>query len=89
MKKLVNLLSFISAMITSILIICTIMTSYQFFYVDQIFNSYRPVQIGSAVTMALISLRFWVSKDDNNRIAYSVISLLISVILIFSTSLVK
>ena len=40
MKKFINLLSFGSAFITSILIICTFLTTYQFYYVGQVFNSY-------------------------------------------------
>lgn len=53
MKKLINLLEFISAFITSILIICTFLTTYQFYYVGQIFNSYLPIQLGVCITMAI------------------------------------
>lgn len=89
MKKIINLLSLVSAIITCGLIVCTLMTSYQFFYVGQVFNSYIPIQVGSAVTMALLALRFWVNENGGKRITYSAISILISLILIFSISLVK
>lgn len=89
MKRIVNFLSLLSAIITCGLIICTFMTSYQFFYVDQVFNSYMPIQVGASITMALLSLRFWLSENGNNRMIYSIISLAISVMLVFSISLVK
>lgn len=89
MKRIINLLSLISAIVTCGLIICTFMTSYQFFYVGQVFNSYMPIQVGSAVTMALLALRFLLNENGSKRITYSAISILISLILIFSISLVK
>lgn len=88
MKRIINLLSLISAIVTCGLIICTL-TSYQFFYVGQVFNSYMPIQVGSAVTMALLAVRFLLNENGSKRITYSAISILISLILIFSISLVK
>ena len=70
MKKLINLLSFGSAFITSILIICTFLTTYQFYYVGQIFNSYFPIQLGVCITMAILSIRFLVNESGSKRILY-------------------
>ena len=71
MKRLINLLSFGSAFITSILIICTFLTTYQFYYVGQIFNSYFPIQLGVCITMAVLALRFLINESGSKRILYS------------------
>ena len=83
MKKLINLLSFGSAFITSILIICTFLTTYQFYYVGQIFNSYFPIQLGVCITMAILSIRFLINESGSKRILYSVVSFAIAVCLVF------
>ncbi|WP_026886541.1 hypothetical protein [Clostridium beijerinckii] len=83
MKRLINLLEFISAFITSILIICTFLTTYQFYYVGQIFNSYLPIQLGVCITMAILALRFLLNETGKKRIIYSILSFLISISLIF------
>jgi hypothetical protein len=83
MKKLVNLFGFISAFITSILIICTFITTYQFYYVGQIFNSYLPIQLGVCITMAILSLRFLIMETGKKRLVYFTFSLTISISLIF------
>ncbi|APF23008.1 hypothetical protein AB2T96_15590 [Clostridium butyricum] len=83
MKKLINLLSFGSAFITSILIICTFLTTYQFYYVGQIFNSYFPIQLGVCITMAILSIRFLINESGSKRILYSVVSFAIAVCLLF------
>ena len=83
MKKFINLLEFISAFITSILIICTFMTTYQFYYVDQIFNSYLPVQMGVCITMAILAIRFLITETGKKRMIYCTFSVLIVISLIF------
>ncbi|MBE6048759.1 MAG: hypothetical protein E7213_10235 [Clostridium sp.] len=89
MKKIINILTIGSACVTSAFIICTILTSYQFIYAGQLFYYYMPVQVGVAVTMALLSVRFWINERGMKRIGYSAISLLLSVILLLSMNLVK
>lgn len=74
MKKLINLLEFISAFITSILIICTFLTTYQFYYVGQIFNSYLPIQLGVCITMAILAIRFLINETGKKRIVYCILS---------------
>jgi len=83
MKKLVNLLGFMAAFITSILIIFTFTTTYQFYYVDQIFNSYLPIQLGVCITMTILGIRFLLNETGRNRIIYSVFSFVIAISLIF------
>ncbi|WP_082419960.1 hypothetical protein [Clostridium paraputrificum] len=77
------MLSFGSAFITSILIICTFLTTYQFYYVGQIFNSYFPIQLGVCITMAILSIRFLVNESGSKRILYSAVSFAIAVCLLF------
>lgn len=89
MKRVINTLCILSAVITSGLIICTFATSYQFFYVAQIFNSYVPIQIGGAVTMVLLGLKFWVNEIGYKKHIYTLVSILISMGLIISMTFVK
>jgi hypothetical protein len=83
MRKLVNLFGFVAAFITSILIICTFTTTYQFYYVGQIFNSYVPIQLGVSITMAILGIRFLLNETGKKRIIYSAFSFAISISLIF------
>ena len=83
MKKLVNVLGFMSAFITSILIICTFTTTYQFYYVGQIFNSYLPMQLGICITMTILGIRFLLNETGIKRIICSAFSFAISISLIF------
>lgn len=83
MKKIVNLLGFMAAFITSILIICTFTTTYQFYYVGQIFNSYVPIQLGVCITMTILGVRFLLNETGKRRIIYSAFSFAISISLIF------
>ncbi|NFG62381.1 MULTISPECIES: hypothetical protein [unclassified Clostridium] len=83
MKTLVNWLTLICGFITSILIVCTFLTSYQFCYIDQIFNSYLPVQLGICITMLVLTVRFLLNETGRKRIVYSAFSFTISVSLIF------
>ena len=89
MKKLINILSIVSASVTSILIICTFATLYQFSYMGQIFNSYMPIQVGAAVTMGFLAVRFWINENGSKRLIYSLLSLSISLVLIFSMTIIK
>ncbi len=89
MKKIINMLTIGSACVTSALIICTILTSYQFVYVGQLFYYYMPIQVGVAVTMAFLALRFWIYERGIKRFGYSGFSLFISLALLLSMNLVK
>jgi len=83
MKRITNLLGFTAAFITSILIICTFTTTYQFYYVGQIFNSYLPIQLGVCITMAILGLRFILNETGKRRILYAALSFAISISLVF------
>lgn len=83
MKEIVNVLGSMATFITSILIICTFTTTYQFYYVNQIFNSYLPIQLGVCITMAILGIRFLINETGRKRIIYSGFSFVISISLIF------
>ncbi|AOR22548.1 hypothetical protein [Clostridium taeniosporum] len=83
MKALVNWLTLICGFITSILIVCTFLTSYQFYYVDQVFYSYLPVQLGICITMLVLTIRFILNETGRKRMIYSAFSFMISISLIF------
>ncbi|WP_244833753.1 hypothetical protein [Clostridium sp. BJN0001] len=83
MKRLISYLIFVTSFITSIITIFTFTTTYNFYYVSQLFSSYLPMQIGICVTMAIVSVNFIVNETGKKRIIYSAVSLLISASLVF------
>jgi small basic protein len=83
MKKIVNVLGSMAAFITSILIICTFTTTYQFYYVGQIFNSYLPIQLGVCLTMMILGVRFLLNETGKKRILYATLSFVIAISLVF------
>ena len=75
MKKIINVLSLVAAWITAILIVCTVLNEYGFLYVASMFHdSYRPIQIGLAVTMAIIGIRFLLWERGRRKIIYFLVS---------------
>ncbi len=83
MKRFVEALIYVLTIITSIIVICTFLTTYQFYYVGQIFNSYVPLQFGVSATMAALGIRFILDKSIEKRIMYSGISFAISLSLLY------
>ena len=83
MKRLVEALVYVLTIITSIIVICTFLTTYQFHYVGQMFNSYVPLQFGVSATMAALGLRFILDKSIEKRMLYSGISFVISLSLLY------
>lgn len=82
-KDVITGICITAAMITSIIIICTFLTIYQFFYVGQIFNSYYMLQIWISITMMLWGIRFLLYYKGKERFIYSLICITISVSFIF------
>lgn len=76
MKRVITAISIIMAMLTSATIICTLLTTYQFIYVGQIFNSYRPIQAMIAATMVIWAIKYMVNRRGWKDIAYSVVFLI-------------
>lgn len=82
-KDIMTAICITAAMITSVIIICTFLTTYQFFYVGQMFNSYYMLQIGVCMTMALWGIRFLLYHKGRERCIYFLICITISVSLLF------
>lgn len=59
MLKILTILSIVSATITSVTIICTLLTTYQFMFVGQMFNSYVPIQTMLTITMIIWELSLY------------------------------
>lgn len=83
MKKIINLLSIIFSVMSGVVIICTFITSYQFMYISNIFDSYLAVQVSVAITMILWALRFWFNEYGRRKFFHTSISLAIVVALMF------
>lgn len=83
MKKIINLLSIIFSVISGVVIIFTFITSYQFMYISNIFDSYLAVQVSVAITMILWALRFWLNEYGRRKFFHTSISLAIVVALMF------
>lgn len=75
MLKILTVLSIVSATITSATIICTLLTTYQFMFVGQIFNSYVPIQTMLSITMIIWGIKFILSEKGWKRVAYPLIFL--------------
>lgn len=82
MKRLINILTILLSIIACIVIICTFLTSYQFLYLGEIFNSYYAIQVTVAITMLSLAARFWINESGKNKYIYSGLSLILSVFII-------
>lgn len=82
-KDILTAICLISAIITSGIIICTFLTTYQFFYVGQMFNSYYILQIWVGITMMLWGIRFILYYKGKERYIYFLICTTISASLLF------
>lgn len=82
-KDIMTAICMVAAMVTSVIIICTFLTTYQFIYVGQMFNSYYMLQIGVCITMILWGVRFLLYHKGKERYIYFMICIAIVISLIF------
>lgn len=82
-KDIMTAICMVAAMVTSGIIICTFLTTYQFIYVGQMFNSYYILQIGICITMILWGIRFLLYHRGKERYIYFMICITIAVSFIF------
>lgn len=82
-KNLITIACIVGTIVTSGIIICTILTMYQFKNLGQFFNSYHAMQLSGSITMFLWGLRFLLYYKGKQRYLYSIISFFISIGLIF------
>lgn len=83
LEKLLTIVCIIITIVTSIVIICTLLTTYQFKNLGQMFNSYFSMQLGASITMGLWGLRFFLYSNGKEKYIYSIISFIIAIGLIF------
>lgn len=83
MRRLINFLSLLAGLLTSLAIICTLLTTYQFLYVGQIFNSYFPIQIGILVTMILWAIKFYFFEKGARKNIYAIFCIAIAICSLF------
>ncbi len=89
MKKVIRTLNFIAAWITSIMIILTILTSYDFVYIGRVFESYLPIQIGLSLNMLLLSLDFFLKENGRRKLQYSIFSFILLIGMIYSIGITR
>ncbi|QAA31204.1 MULTISPECIES: hypothetical protein [Clostridium] len=80
MRRLISIFSLLSAMITSVAIILTLLTTYQFIYINEVFNSYYPIQIGLSITMIFWGIRFFLLEKGSKKLTYPLICFIIATI---------
>ncbi|WP_125152875.1 hypothetical protein [Clostridium rectalis] len=82
MKKAINLLGWFSVFITTMALILTILTTYQFVYVKY-FNSYYTLQWCIFFTMSVWCIKFLDFKNNVRNRLYPVICMLFAVCAVF------
>ena len=89
-NELFTLICTIAAILTSVIIVLTFLTTYHFINIMPMFNSYFPLQIGICITMALWGIRFLLNSFGKEKYIYSILCIAISIIsLLFIINLVK
>ncbi|WP_297633967.1 hypothetical protein [uncultured Clostridium sp.] len=83
MKKIVNALGMVMSVVSTIVIICTFLTSYQFIFLGNIFSTYLTLQVCIALTMILWGMKFWMEEFGRKKYIYPFICGCISLSSIF------
>lgn len=86
-REFLTFICTLAAFVSSVIIICTFLTTYQFLYVGQLFNSYLIMQISIGITMAIWALRFFLFQKGRERYIYT--SICCSIALVFMLFLVS
>lgn len=86
MKKVMNVLSIISVIISIAIIISTFLTSYRYLYINEAFSGYGPLQIAITVTMVIWGIKFWINDNGLRRYIYTFICFILSLASIFFLS---
>ncbi|MGL5416048.1 MAG: hypothetical protein ACRDDY_00080 [Clostridium sp.] len=83
MRKIINIVAILMSIVSGIVIICTFLTSYQFYYVGEMFNTYFTLQVCLFITMGTWALKFWIEEYGMKKYIYTLICALISLSSIF------
>lgn len=82
MKNTFNLLGWIGVIFTTIALILTLLTTYQFVYIKY-FNGYYTLQLSIAATMIIWSLNMVMSRGNFKNVVYPIVCILIAFATIF------
>ncbi|WP_446897686.1 hypothetical protein ACSVC9_11900 [Clostridium sp. LBM24168] len=82
MKNTFNLLGWIGVTFTTIALILTLLTTYQFVYIKY-FNGYYTLQLSIVITMIIWSLNMIMSRANFKNAIYPITCILIAFVTIF------
>lgn len=82
MKKTINALGWIMVILTTVVLICTLLTIYQFTYIKY-FDTYYTLQWCIFFTMIIWSAKMLESKRDLKNKFYSLLCILFAIANIF------
>lgn len=77
MKNTISLLGWIGVILTTLALILTLLTTYQFVYVKY-FNGYYTLQLSIVVTMIIWSINMIVFRKNFKNIVYPITCVLIA-----------
>lgn len=82
MKSTFNLLGWIGVIFTTIALVLTLLTTYQFIYIKY-FNGYYTLQLSIVVTMIIWSVNMVMAKSNFKNAIYPITCVLIAFVTIF------
>lgn len=82
MKNTISLLGWIGVILTTLALILTLLTTYQFVYVKY-FNGYYTLQLSIVVTMIIWSINMIVFRKNFKNIVYPITCVLIACVTMF------
>lgn len=82
MRKVIDILGWVCVLVTVIVLIMTLLTTYQFIYLKY-FNSYRLIQLCIFFIGIVWSIKAFIQKPDNTNIVYPLFYMSLAVGTIF------
>lgn len=82
MRKVIDILVWLSVVVTIIAMVLTVLTTYQYIYIKY-FSNYYAIQASLSFTMILWAIKFWLSENIHLKKLYSFICIIVAAISIF------
>jgi len=82
MRKTLNLLGWVSVLITILTLISTLLTTYQFIYIKY-FDSYFTLQCSMVITLTLFGITMFDSKYKFKNVMFSFVCMAIAALTLF------
>jgi hypothetical protein len=82
MRKTLNLLGWVSVLVTILTLIMTLLTTYQFIYIKY-FDSYFTLQCSMVMTLTLFGITMFDSKYKLKNVMFSLVCMAIASITMF------